>query len=155
MAVGRPTKYKDEYAEQVYKLCLLGATDEKLADFFDVDEATINRWKKNNAEFCESVKRGKEIADSEIAESLFHRAKGYSHDAVKIMTVASGDGCGSRIEEVEYTEHYPPDTTACIFWLKNRQREHWRDKTEHDVTVTGDIADQLKAAREALRNGPK
>ena len=62
---------------------------------------------------------------------------------------------GTFTDAKEVTEEVAPDTTACIFWLKNRQREHWRDKTEHDVTVTGDIADQLKAAREALRNGPK
>ena len=52
--VGRPSKYKSEYAEQARKLCLLGATDTDMADFFDVDEATINRWKLDFPEFCES-----------------------------------------------------------------------------------------------------
>lgn len=147
-AGGRPTKYKEEYAEQVYKLCLLGATDEKIADFFDVEVSTINNWKLKHKKFLEAVKKGKDAADAEIASSLFHRARGYSHNAVKIMTVANGDNMGSRIEEIEYTEHYAPDTTACIFWLKNRQKDQWRDKTEQEVTVKGGIALKLQQARE-------
>lgn len=59
--IGRPTKYKHEYAEQAYKLCLLGAIDEEIAIFFDVDVATINRWKNDFPEFCESIKKGKNV----------------------------------------------------------------------------------------------
>ena len=50
--IGRPTKYKHEYAEQTYKLCLLGATDEEIANFFDVNVATINRWKMISLNFA-------------------------------------------------------------------------------------------------------
>ena len=71
---GQPTKYKKEFAEQAYKYCLLGADDKKLAFLFEVSEATINNWKKAHKEFFESIKKGKEIADAEIASSLFHRA---------------------------------------------------------------------------------
>ena len=56
---GRPTNYKKEYDEQAYKLCLLGATDKEMADFFNVKEQTINNWKKNHPSFFESIKRGK------------------------------------------------------------------------------------------------
>lgn len=121
---GRPSKYKKEYEEQVYKLCLLGAIDDEIADFFGVDVATINRWKLAHKEFRESLKKGKMIADSNIADSLYQRAKGYSHEDVHISNY-QGD-----ITVTKITKHYPPDTTAGIFWLKNRQPKKWRDKQE-------------------------
>ena len=73
---GRPTAYKKSFDKQVYKLCLLGATDAEIADFFDVAESTINLWKQKHKGFSESIKKGKEIADMAIAEGLFERAKG-------------------------------------------------------------------------------
>jgi hypothetical protein len=30
----------------------------------------------------------------------------------------------------KYIEHIPPDVTACIFWLKNRDPQHWRDSQQ-------------------------
>ena len=126
---GRPTKYKPEYAKLARKLCAhpFGATDAQLAEFFEVSEDTINEWKKVQPEFSESLKEGKADADNQVEVSLFKRATGYSHPAVHISQY-KGDPV-----EVEYTEHYPPDTTACIFWLKNRRKEKWRDKQEHEI----------------------
>lgn len=121
---GRPSKYKQEYAEQARKLCLLGATDAKLADFFEVDEATINRWKHDFPEFCKSLKAGKIQADAEIAESLFNRAKGYVAPDLDIKMYEG------EIIETPYMKHYPPDATSMIFWLKNRQPDLWREKRE-------------------------
>ncbi|MFT9441048.1 MAG: helix-turn-helix domain-containing protein [Acetobacter papayae] len=126
---GRPSKYQDEFAEQARKLCLLGATDQDLADFFEVSEQTVNAWKTSYPEFLESIKKGKDLADAEVAARLFHRAVGYSHKAVKIF-----NDQGKPLV-VDYEEHYPPDTAAAIFWLKNRQRAKWRDK--QDVEHTG------------------
>ena len=59
--VGRPTKYKEEYNEQAYKLCLLGHTDAEMAEFFEVDVSTIHRWKIDYPEFCDSIKRVKKL----------------------------------------------------------------------------------------------
>ena len=129
MAAGRPTKYKQEYNEQAYKLCLLGATDADMADFFEVDECTINRWKQSEEEFCKSLKRGKAEADYKVAQSLYHRAKGYV--APDIITASHG-GMITDVKQVE--KHYPPDTTAAIFWLKNRQPKQWRDKQETEIS---------------------
>ena len=122
--LGRPSKYKEEYAEQARKLCLLGATDAKLADFFEVDEATINRWKHDFPEFRKSLKQGKMQADAEIAESLFNRAKGYIAPDLDIKMYEG------EIIETPYMKHYPPDATSMIFWLKNRQPDLWREKRE-------------------------
>ncbi len=128
MPAGRPSKYKEEYAELAYKFCLLGAKDEELANFFEVDDATIYRWKNDYPEFCEALRKGKTIADAEMAESLFHRGKGYSHPEDKIFQYE-----GVPIV-VPTTKHYPPDTAAAIIWLKNRQKAKWRDKIDHEHT---------------------
>lgn len=124
MAGGRPSKYKEDFAKQAFKLCLLGATDTDLAKFFEVDEATINRWKLKYEEFCEALKDGKQEADARVAESLFRRALGYKHPEDKIF-----NNNGEPLV-VQTIKHYPPDTTAAIFWLKNRQKDSWRDKQE-------------------------
>lgn len=123
--MARPSSFKPEYAEQAYKLCLLGATDVELADFFDTSEQTINAWKSRHPEFLEALTRGKGVADANVAEKLYRRALGYSHEAVKIFNHQ-----GEPLV-VPYVEHYPPDTTAAIFWLKNRNSKAWRDRQEH------------------------
>ena len=125
---GRPTDYKDEYCEQVEKLCRLGATDKEIADFFDIAESTLNNWKSEHHEFMESLKKGKMIADAEVADKLFKRATGYSHDEVDVKMYEG------EIILTPLIKHYPPDTTAAIFWLKNRQRDKWRDKQETELT---------------------
>jgi len=136
--MARPTKYRAEFAEQARKLCRLGATDRELADFFGVQESTINKWKLAHPAFSESLKTGKGMADAEVAEKLFKRATGYSHEAVKIF-----NDQGSPLQ-VPYTEHYPPDTTACIFWLKNRRPDLWRDKVEQQLEHSGGITVNIK-----------
>jgi hypothetical protein len=125
---GRPTKLTDQIIEQAHKLALLGLTDVQMADVFDVNESTIHEWKKASEEFSESIKSGKEFADARVAKSLYHRALGYSHPEDKIF---NDSGIPLIIPTIK---HYPPDPTACIFWLKNRQKEIWRDKQEHEHT---------------------
>lgn len=121
---GRPTKYKAEFAEQARKLCLLGATDADLAEFFEVAESTINKWKKDHKAFSESIKKGKIDADANVAHSLYKRATGYEQDIVKAFQYQ-----GEPVI-VPLTEKVAPDTTAAIFWLKNRQKDRWRDKQD-------------------------
>ena len=130
---GRPTNYRAEYCLQAEKLCKLGATDIELADFFQVDEKTINRWKLAHSEFCLSIKRGKTLADANVAERLYQRAMGFEHDSEEIKVVPEGMGLGSSIVRVPVKKIYAPDTVAAIFWLKNRQPKKWRDKQEVDV----------------------
>jgi hypothetical protein len=124
---GRPSSYKPEYAEQARKLCNLGATDADLADFFEVSSRTIPRWAAAHDEFCQALKVGKDVADARVERSLYHRAIGYTYDAVKIFPPKSE---GKPPIIVPYQEHVPPDSTSCIFWLKNRKQDEWRDKQE-------------------------
>ena len=121
MPAGRPTSYREEYAEQARKICLLSATDEDLAGFFGVAVSTINNWKIEHPEFMESIRAGKVQADSEVANRLYNRAIGYSHDEDKIF-----NNNGAEMV-VKTTKHYPPDATSAIFWLKNRRPDKWRD----------------------------
>lgn len=130
--MARPTKYKAEFAEQARKLCLLGATDESLAEFFGVSESTINKWKLDHSAFSESIKAGKDLADAEVANKLFNRATGYEHPEDDIRSV------NGEIVITPTVKRYPPDSTAAIFWLKNRQKAHWRDK--QDVEHSGSIS---------------
>lgn len=124
MAGEKNSKYKPEYDEQAYKLCLLGMTDKKLAEFFEVTEQTINNWKNDHPTFFESLKRGKGLADADVAHSLYNRALGYEHEADDIKVVEGA------IVITPTIKRYPPDATSAIFWLKNRQPEVWRDKPE-------------------------
>lgn len=129
--MARPTKYNpDTHPEQAGKLCALGATDDEIADFFGVNRATIYRWKSQHAEFCDAIKMGKEPADDRVERGLYQRAIGYSHEDVDIRVI---DGA---VTMTPIMKHYPPDTAAAIFWLKNRRKEDWRDKqeVEHDVS---------------------
>jgi hypothetical protein len=127
---GRPSKYQPEVAEQAYKLCMLGATDKEMADFFGVAESTLNLWKKEHKEFSESLKRGKVLADANVANRLYQRAMGYEHPEDKIFN----DNGEPLIKPT--VKHYPPDSVAAIFWLKNRRKDQWRDKQDVDLKVT-------------------
>lgn len=139
--------YQAEYAEQARKLCLLmGADDQELAGFFDVPPATLQEWLASVPEFAAAVYAGRTLADADVADRLWRRAIGYSHAAVRIF---SHQG---KALEVAYTEHYPPDTAACLFWLKSRQPERWRDKIEHEHHAVAEMLEALDAAGERARN---
>jgi hypothetical protein len=136
---GRPTKYKEEFNVQAYKLCLLGHTDKELAEFFEVSEDTIYEWKKVHPEFSEAVTRGKTIADAEVAHSFHKRAIGYKYDEVtfeKIGEKEEVEDPDDLIKSVELykkkivTKEVAPDPGAALNWLKNRQPAKWRDKQE-------------------------
>ena len=128
------TLFRPEMAEQAYKLCLLGAKDDELAGFFDVNVKTIYRWKEAHPDFADAVRSGKSSADSEVANSLFRRANGYDYSATKVIKDRT-----QGIIEVPYSAHMPPDVIACIFWLKNRQPDKWRDVQQHEVGRPGDF----------------
>ena len=135
---GRKSEYRIEYADQALKLCLLGATDKELSEFFSVSEQTLNKWKKDYPEFLESLKKVKNIADANVASRIYNRAIGYNCKATKFAT------SNVKItDSKEFIEHYPPDTTAAIFWLKKRQPEKWRDKKEVDANVN--LGDELES----------
>jgi hypothetical protein len=127
--VGRPSSYDPRLVDKVYKLALLGSTEEEMAEIIEINHDTLYEWKKAHPEFSDAIKRGKHDADANVADRLYQRAMGYSHQAVKIFMPAGAE----EPVYAEYTEHYPPDTQAASLWLRNRQPEKWRDRQE----VTG------------------
>lgn len=127
--MGRPTDYKPEYCQEAADLCANGATDTELAEHFEVSARTIYRWQNAFPEFSQALKAGKEVADERVIRSLYHKAIGYTFDAVKIFMPANA----ASPVYAPYQEHVPPDTTAAIFWLKNRRSQDWRDKSEQVI----------------------
>jgi hypothetical protein len=153
--VGRPTKYKEEYNEQAYKLCLLGFTDKELADFFKVAESSINLWKEEYPEFSESIRKGKEFADMNVVSSLYDSTKDrvvVEQQAIKTKRVYYNTE-GKRIEEekvevVDLEKVIPSDFRSQQFWLKNRRAMNWRDKQE--IEHSGKIAGATELTDEEL-----
>lgn len=128
--MGRPPKYDPSYVKQVEKLCALGATNQEIADFFEVNVRTVDRWIVTHEDFCRAVKTAREVADDRVERSLYHRAVGYEQEAVKIFMPAGA------VEPVyaKYREKVAPDATSMIFWLKNRKPDKWRDKSQQEIT---------------------
>lgn len=129
--VGRPIEYKPEFCELVTKLCMLGLVDVELADIIGVSEQTFNTWKQQFPEFLESIKKGKVIADAEVASKLFHRATGYEHEEVDVKMHMG------TVILTPLVKHYPPDTAAACYWLNNRRR-NWSNKQDVDITSGGE-----------------
>ena len=125
---GRPSSFKKEHVEQARKIYELGATDREVADVLDIAESTLYRWAKDHPEFAEAMKVGKSGADDRVERSLYHKAVGYTYPSEKVFQF-QGD-----IVRTPVTEHVPPDTTACIFWLKNRRKDDWRDRQQHELS---------------------
>lgn len=138
---GRPTKYREEYAEIAKNLCLNGAVDTDLARAFRVSVSTITTWKVQFPEFLAAIRVSKPVADTNVEDSLYRRAMGYTRTETELKVVAG------KLVKVEVERYYPPDTTAMIFWLKNRKSASWSDKQEVQHTGTVELTDRILRAR--------
>jgi hypothetical protein len=105
-------------------MCENGATEPDVARALGVDRVTLWRWKAEHPDFCNAVKTAKAIADDRVEAALYERATGYSIETTKLFHE------GGKVIAVEQLEHYPPDPTSMIFWLKNRRPLDWRDRRE-------------------------
>lgn len=147
--MGRPTKYRAEYAAQARKLTDYGAIDSQLADFFEVTLRTINNWKITKPDFAEACKAGKAVADERVLGSLFSRAVGYSFDSEKVMT------SNGRVFREPIVEHVPPDVKACVIWLTNRRGNEWRlnpkPAADGEGGIEADFLARIRADAPTLR----
>lgn len=134
---GRPSKFEGIDLTLVRKYATAGLTDQQIAELLGIAVSTLNEYKKND-DFSESLKAGKAHSNGKVVDALYQRALGYSHPETKVFCY---EGC-TITEEV--TRHHPPDVTACIFWLKNRQRDEWRDKVDHEHSGTLDVEHSAK-----------
>lgn len=133
--VGRPTDYRPDYNDLAYQLCLVGYTDKGLAKAFGVSRSTLSRWYKHHPEFSDTVRRGKSIADAQVAAALYRCCTGYEYDTERIQVL------NNQVARIQIKKHVPPDIASCKIWLKNRQPTLWRDK--QDVNLTSDITVKL------------
>ncbi|HPJ97016.1 MAG TPA: hypothetical protein PK022_06870 [Syntrophales bacterium] len=120
----------------------IGLIDAQVCKVLEITEQTLSLYKKDDKLFA-AIKRGKQVADDRVERALYERATGYSHPDTDIRVV---DG---KIVTTEIIKHYPPDTTACIFWLKNRRRAEWRDKqeVEHSGNLTVNVIDRFPTGK--------
>lgn len=110
--------------------CLDGLIDKQIYKNMGISRTTFYKWKSENSDFADLLKRGKDIADREVENALFKSATGF---------IGPDD------------KYYPPNTTAQIFWLKNRKQDDWRDKRETDVNVSTPISDTASKVEAILK----
>ena len=121
-----------------------GLTDEQIASNMGISRETLSQWKKKYSDISDTLKRGKAVVDIQVENALLKRALGYSYDEVTRERVldydqSTGQVVGSHMEITKTVKkEVQGDTTAQIFWLKNRRPEQWRDK--RDVSVEGEIS---------------
>lgn len=116
-----------------------GLTDEQIASNMGITRKTLAEWKTKYSDICDTLKRGKEVVDIQVENALLKRALGYSYKEVtreKIFNPETGQY--ELMPTKEVTKEVVPDTTAQIFWLKNRRPDMWRDKK--GVSVEGEIS---------------
>ena len=142
---GRPTLYKTEYRELAHNYCLLGATNEALGNFFGVSRRTIDNWIAEYPEFAAAVHEGRAAADARVVRALYERAVGYRCETARTVLHDGGEKVLTNVVR------YPPDTSACIFWLRNRQRQHWHERRQEPVDDGYDAIAALDAAGERAR----
>ena len=111
-----------------------GLTDKQIAYNMGIAEQTLNDWKKKYSELSESLKRGKEVVDRKVENALLRRALGYSYDEVTKELCENAETGKTELKVTKVvTKQVVPDTTAEIFWLKNRKPQEWRDKQDLDI----------------------
>ena len=108
-----------------------GLTDEQIAEKMCVNIATLYRYKQSYSEICEALKKGKDVVDRKVENALLKRALGYKYDEVT-QELSIDPSTGQEMLRVTkiVTKEVQPDTTAQIFWLKNRKPDEWRAKRE-------------------------
>ena len=125
---------KSKYQDVKEKLTLVegwardGLTDKQIAYNLGIAMSTLQEYKNKHKEFSETLKRGKEVVDREVENALYKSAVGYRYTEQAV----TNKGDIVTIEKLE-----KPNTTAMIFWLKNRKPQEWRDK--QDVNHSGEI----------------
>src|SRR5215207_676094 len=149
-ARGPKTGYTPDCCDEARRACMLGATNEELAALLGVSRTTIGNWMEEFPDFRKAIEEGKVAADARVAEKLYQRAIGYERPATRFFANPEGPPT-----QVDYTYHHAPDTSAAIFWLRNRRREDWREQVEHRHSTSHELLVVLEAAppARAARHG--
>lgn len=128
--MARPSKYDTNVKDKLFLIeCWArdGYTNEDIAKKLGVDVSTFYRYQNEYEELRNALKKGKEVIDFEVENALLKRAFGYEYDEVTYEN-------GEEVKRV--TKQVAPDTTAQIFWLKNRKPKDWRDRKDIDIEAS-------------------
>ena len=110
-----------------------GLTDKQIAELkIGIAERTFSKWKARYEAINTALKKGKAPADTLVENMLYKRAIGFTTTET-IEEIYEEDGV-QRKHVRKVTREVPPDTTAQIYWLKNRKPKQWRDKRETEIT---------------------
>jgi len=131
---GRKPRFNKEMINQAYEYASQGLTQEEIAHNLGISERTFYEWLKKYPQLGEAVKKGKEEAIHKVENALFKRAMGYEYQEIKVHRVIRKDGTVYERQEV-MKKHMPPDTTAIIFFLKNRAPDRWADRKETAIEL--------------------
>lgn len=129
---------------KIGELFKAGWTDEQIAVFLGISRMTLHRWFNDNEELLHLKRNWKIMADEKVERSLYESACGYTVVNEKAVVVSDGKDIGSHVEMVTETIQYPPNSTSCIFWLKNRKPKQWRDRVEVDGSMKHYLSEELK-----------
>ena len=156
--MARPSLYETKWKD---KLIIIqgwardGLTDDQISKNMGINISTLYDWKKKYSEFSDTLKQGKEVVDREVENELHNKAIGFTRivtKPIKVKNIEYIDGRkASEKETIEYVEeelYFPPDTTAQIFWLKNRKPNEWRDKKDVGVTFDKSLEDFFSSDEE-------
>jgi hypothetical protein len=138
--MGRPGAYHPAFNRRATDYCLLGATNEDLAGFFETSLSTIEQWLREIPSFRKAISKGRELALSRVARSLHASAVGYKHKETKHFVVA-----GELVERT-VTKRYPPNVNAAALLLVNRDPKRWKHRKLADAAVTLDLGDLVREA---------
>lgn len=130
-------KLAKQYAEQ-------GMTNEEIAQCLGITRSTLYEWQNRHSEFMDALKKGKISTDTRVEQALLKRALGYQYEERKTITTDSSNRTEVYIKEV------PPDTTAQIFWLKNRKPDEWRNAQPDDKEKVEELIEGMKENARAV-----
>ena len=121
-----------------------GLTDEQIAANMGISRSTLSEWKKKHSDISDTLKRGKEVVDRQVENALLKRALGYRYKETTKELVTDKDTGHSELVITKVVEkEVIPDTTAQIFWLKNRKPSMWRDRAQVDIDAEFSKVDEL------------
>lgn len=122
--------------------------------------STLCEWKNKFPEFSEALKKGKDVADYIVENELFESCKTRTvtvKKPIKLKKVMVDGKKRLEEERIEYAEEQvvvPANVTAQIFWLKNRKKTKWSEKTQEEAFAQGETpADELSKALFEISEG--
>lgn len=129
-----------------------GLTDEQIAKNMGIGRTTFYAWKKKHMNMANALKRGKEVVDIQVENALLKRAMGYSYnEVIRELVMNKETKKNELIITKTIKKEVIPDTTAQIFWLKNRMNRKWTNKDKKDADYVKAQTDYINAKLKLLQ----